>query len=243
MRRRAASSAPAGRRRSRSPPSGRCRRSGGCWRSPARCGWRASKSSRPTSSAGAARHRDEVDDRVGRAAHRHRDRDRVVERRAGQDRAPASGPPTPSRRCAGRTRPPCARWPASAAGIDEAPGSVMPSASAMRGHGAGGAHRHAGAVAARDAALDRRATRASLIVPARRSSQYFQASEPEPSILPCQLPRSIGPAGMKIAGMAGAGRAHQQRRAWSCRSRPSAPRRRSDGVRSSSSASIARKLR
>ena len=36
--------------------------------------------------------------------------------------------------------------------------------------------------------------------PARRSSQYFQASEPEPSTLPCQLPRSIGPAGTKTAG-------------------------------------------
>jgi hypothetical protein len=36
----------------------------------------------------------------------------------------------------------------------------------------------------------------SVILPARSSSQYFQLSEPEPRILPCQLPRSIGPAGM-----------------------------------------------
>ena len=35
----------------------------------------------------------------------------------------------------------------------------------------------------------------SLIKPALRSSQYFQASEPDPKTLPCQLPRSIGPAG------------------------------------------------
>src|SRR4030088_2908302 len=35
----------------------------------------------------------------------------------------------------------------------------------------------------------------SEIFPARRSSQYFQASEPEPRVLPFQLPRSIGPAG------------------------------------------------
>ena len=35
----------------------------------------------------------------------------------------------------------------------------------------------------------------SEIFPARRSSQYFQASDPEPSTLPFQLPRSIGPAG------------------------------------------------
>ena len=40
-----------------------------------------------------------------------------------------------------------------------------------------------------------------LMLPARSSSQYFQTSDPEPSVLPCQLPRSIGPAGMKIAGM------------------------------------------
>jgi len=31
--------------------------------------------------------------------------------------------------------------------------------------------------------------------PARRSSQNFHASEPDPSTLPFQLPRSIGPAG------------------------------------------------
>ena len=41
----------------------------------------------------------------------------------------------------------------------------------------------------------------SVILPARSSSQYFQLSLPEPSTLPCQLPRSIGPAGRKIAGM------------------------------------------
>ena len=35
----------------------------------------------------------------------------------------------------------------------------------------------------------------SEMLPARRSSQYLKASEPEPSTLPCQLPRSMGPAG------------------------------------------------
>ena len=34
-----------------------------------------------------------------------------------------------------------------------------------------------------------------VIVPARRSSQYLKASDPEPSASPRQLPRSIGPAG------------------------------------------------
>ena len=41
---------------------------------------------------------------------------------------------------------------------------------------------------------------ASLMLPARFSSQYFQTSEPEPRYLPCQLPRSIGPAGTKMVG-------------------------------------------
>ena len=41
---------------------------------------------------------------------------------------------------------------------------------------------------------------ASVMLPARFSSQYFHTSEPEPSYLPCQLPRSIGPAGTKIVG-------------------------------------------
>src|ERR1700674_1186051 len=41
---------------------------------------------------------------------------------------------------------------------------------------------------------------ASVVFPARRSSQYFHASEPEPRTLPFQLPRSMGPAGRKIAG-------------------------------------------
>src|SRR3954465_1161143 len=56
-------------------------------------------------------------------------------------------------------------WPASAAGIEDAPGSVMPNDSAIalkvRGdrfgncrHGRCGAHGHAGAIAAGDAGLD-----------------------------------------------------------------------------------------
>ncbi len=40
----------------------------------------------------------------------------------------------------------------------------------------------------------------SLISPARFLSQYFQTSVPEASVPPRQLPRNIGPAGMKIAG-------------------------------------------
>ena len=49
------------------------------------------------------------------------------------------------------------------------------------------------------------------MVPARSSAQYFQTSEPLPSGPPRQSPRSIGPAGMKIAGRFIADRAHQER--------------------------------
>ncbi len=90
-------------------------------------------------------------------------------------------------------------WLASAAGIDDAPGSVRPSASAMPI-----------IVAAvpmvmqvpwlRAMPASTSAHCASPILPARRSSQYFQVSEPEPRTLPFQLPRSIGPAGRKMHG-------------------------------------------
>ena len=39
-----------------------------------------------------------------------------------------------------------------------------------------------------------------VMFPARNSALYFQTSEPEPSVLPRQLPRSIGPAGTKTKG-------------------------------------------
>ena len=45
-----------------------------------------------------------------------------------------------------------------------------------------------------------RSSPASVMLPACSSAQYFQLSEPEPRILPCQLPRSMAPAGTKIAG-------------------------------------------
>src|SRR3546814_9922825 len=40
----------------------------------------------------------------------------------------------------------------------------------------------------------------SVILPARSSAQYFQVSEPEPSVWPFQLPRNMGPAGTKMVG-------------------------------------------
>ena len=90
-------------------------------------------------------------------------------------------------------------WRESAAGIEAAPGSVMPSASAALV-----------IVEAVPIVMQWPGERAmpcsissqslSVILPARSSAQYFQTSLPEPSASPRQLPRSIGPAGMKIAG-------------------------------------------
>ena len=85
-------------------------------------------------------------------------------------------------------------WLASAAGIADAPGSVKPSASAIDIM-----------VAAVPMVMQVPNERAmpfsislqssSLMRPARFSSQYFHTSEPDPRMRPCQLPRSIGPAG------------------------------------------------
>ena len=90
-------------------------------------------------------------------------------------------------------------WLESAAGIEAAPGSVKPSTSAtevmveavpitMQWPG--------------ERAMPSSTSCSSqlLRLPARNSAQYFQVSVPEPSGSPCQLPRSIGPAGMKMAG-------------------------------------------
>jgi hypothetical protein len=90
-------------------------------------------------------------------------------------------------------------WRESAAGIDAAPGSVSPSASAalvivdavpivMQCPGERAMH------------CSISIQSCSVILPARNSAQYFQTSEPEPSGAPSQLARSIGPAGMKSAG-------------------------------------------
>ena len=88
---------------------------------------------------------------------------------------------------------------ASAAGIEAAPGSVKPSASAI-----------VVIVEAVPMVMQVPAERAmpasisfhcsSLILPASFSAQYFHTSEPEPRMLPPKWPRIIGPAGMKIIG-------------------------------------------
>ena len=90
-------------------------------------------------------------------------------------------------------------WLASTAGMEAEPGSAIPIASAMEV-----------IVLAVPMVMQVPALRAmppmmdchcgSVMVPARRSSQYLKASEPEPSVWPRDMPRSIGPAGRKMAG-------------------------------------------
>ena len=65
-----------------------------------------------------------------------------------------------------------------------ATGSAVPANAAYQGANIGG--NTTGYISCQSSAESR---------PARRSSQYFQASEPEPSTWPRQLPRSMGPAG------------------------------------------------
>src|SRR3989441_10681021 len=85
-------------------------------------------------------------------------------------------------------------WWESAAGIDAAPGSARPSASAAEVM-----------VDAVPMVMQWPGERAipssissqsfSVIAPALSYAQYLRESLPEPSTCPCQLPRSIGPAG------------------------------------------------
>ena len=204
----ARSSARAGRRRRRNPPSGTCR-TAAHWRSPALSREMRSKSVQCRSGCRRARHRDHMDDGVGRAAHRHVHLDGVVER--GLRRGSSSGVRS-SHTISTMRRPdasPCADGWRRRAGIDDAPGSVRPSASAI-----------AIMVAAVPIIMQVPNERAmppsisshsaSVMLPARFSSQYFQTSEPEPSILPCQLPRSIGPGRHVDRRHAHADRAHDQ---------------------------------
>src|SRR4029078_12639305 len=99
-------------------------------------------------------------------------------------------------------RPLCAPITAcreSAAGIDAAPGSVTPSAwtalvivdavpMVMQWPGD------------RAMPFSISCQSCSVIAPARRSAQYFQVSDPDPSVVPPQWPRSIGPAGTNSDG-------------------------------------------
>ena len=91
------------------------------------------------------------------------------------------------------------RWAASTAGMALAPGRLMPQASARPI-----------IVAAvpmvmqvpwlRTMPASTSCHCAAVMRPARFSSQYFQASVPEPSAWPRHCPRTIGPAGRKTKG-------------------------------------------
>ena len=90
-------------------------------------------------------------------------------------------------------------WLASAAGMLDAPGNVRPKASAMPIMVAAvPIVMQVPCVRAIPASTSSHCT--SVIFPARRSSQYFHASDPEPKTLPFQLPRNIGPAGRYTNG-------------------------------------------
>ena len=92
-------------------------------------------------------------------------------------------------------------WLASAAGMLDAPGNVSPKASAILIMVAAVPMvMQVPWVRAIPASTSSHCT--SVIFPARRSSQYFQASDPEPSTLPFQLPRNMGPAGKYTKGTA-----------------------------------------
>ena len=108
---------------------------------------------KPDVLAGTARLRDQMDDSVGRAAHRHRHRDRVLERLAGLN--------LPRRQIFPDHLDDAAagfRTHADVTGVRgrdrRRPRQGHADRFGDRRHGRGGAHGHAGAVAARDAGLD-----------------------------------------------------------------------------------------
>src|SRR4051812_38244571 len=90
-------------------------------------------------------------------------------------------------------------WDESGAGIEDAPGSVSPSASTAAAIvDAVPIVMHVPYDRAMPSSISRQEH--SSRVPARRSAQYFHTSLPDPRIWPRQLPRSIGPAGTISVG-------------------------------------------
>lgn len=99
-------------------------------------------------------------------------------------------------------RPDCAAirsWPESTAGMEEAPGTVTPSASAaaVRVEAVPIVMQWPGE---RASPFSSSSISQSPMSPARLSSQYFHMSVPEPRTSLRQCPGSIGPAGTKTAG-------------------------------------------
>ena len=181
--------------------------------------------------AAAAGEREQVDHRVGRAADRRVRADRVLEGRAGQDLRHHAGLPRPSRRCGGR---PCAparcggrrprEWPRCRAVPCRAPRPSRPSS-----------RRCPSSCSARASdACSSRPRRSRPGSSCRRAPPRSSATRRCPSRVRRRgtCPTASGPPDTPIVGRSHAGRAHQQRRAWSCRS-PSAARRRRAGWRGS----------
>ena len=123
---------------------------------------------------------------------------------------------------------PCAEWFESGAGIDDAPGSVKPERSRRATSWSRPCPWSCRCPASARCRPRSRASRCSVMLPARSSAQYFQVSEPQPSVLAAPVAAQHRPGRQIDRRQVHADRAHDQRRAWSCRSRPSAPRRRPD---------------
>ena len=138
--------------------------------------------------AGPARHGDQVDDRVGRAAEREHDGDRVLEVLRRERRG--TGSETMRRPAATAIR----GWSECAAGIEAAPGmrhaqaprpptsSSTPFPSSCSGPGE------------EAIACSTSSQSACVMFPARSSAQYFHTSEPEPRVSPRQLRPQHRPA-------------------------------------------------
>ena len=172
---------------------------------------------------------------------RHVGDDGVAKRRRRDDVAKASGPPTPSRRCAGplatpsgsarrRRRGSCSRPAATGRGRRPAPSSSTPFPSCCR------------CPASARVPSDSASTRA------RRSCR--RDSRPARSRCSSRCRACAAPAAFQHRagrnedrGHVHRRRAHHQAGRRSCRNRRAAPRRRPDGARIASSASIASRLR
>ena len=176
--------------------------------------------------ADAPGHGDQVDDGVGGAAEREHRGDRVAERRARSGSWRAGRPPRPCPRCAARCARAITACRESAAGIEAAPGSVTPSASA--------------ALVMVDAVPIVMQWPGERAMPFSISLPILVGDVPGPQVGPvlpgvgagaerraAPVPAQHRPGRQEQRGQVHRRRAHQQRPASSCRSRPSARRRRS----------------
>ena len=177
--------------------------------------------------AGAARLRDQMDDRIGRAAHRHRHRDRVLERLAGLDLLRRQILPHHLDDAAAAFR-----GHADVAGIGGRESRTRPAASCRSiRRSRSWSRRCPWSCRCRSCGRCRPRRRPS---PCRRSCR--RAARPSisrrPSPSPASCPSSCRAASGRPADRSPGCSCWWRRAAapaWSCRSRPSAPRRRRDG--------------